>query len=365
MKQKINFHCKSLKPLSEYYEEFLKLIEETIEENIPIIIRHDNDVDGYTSGLAIENALKKKYPEHEIMRRVSKTPYANLEDANNDSGRKALIIILDNGSSEDNLDALKRLKAFDMKVGIIDHHPIHKECIAYSDVHINPRRKGITHHITSGMLSFELARMISGFDNLTLPAIAGYDDRSITKEWLEYKRVSEKELKDIDNALNYEIKKARGGNNASLWAILDRNNKRHELILKANLESYEKIKKEMMPKLKNRIKRENNIFFIDIEGIAKDMPNPGMIMQWALEIIYPESREYYIRNGQPKYFVYGMLNKQIMLRNTADKSFTELIRELKREYGISGGGHQDRASIRFQANKEKIIKKIRDWSLRK
>lgn len=156
----------------------IDLMTSMVRENRPVLIRHHNDCDGYIAGLAIEKALRKIVSEvHKkesdiprFLKRVpSRTPFYEYSDATRDINmflqetqrfdrKHPLIIVLDNGSSTEDIMALKKLKMFEVPIIVIDHHPIDEATDEHIDVHINPRSVGLDGNISAGMIACETAR---------------------------------------------------------------------------------------------------------------------------------------------------------------------------------------------------------------
>ena len=177
-------------------------IRRAILANRPIVIRHHADTDGMCAGIPLEQAVERfierthwdpEAPRHLKKRLPSKAPYYEVEDATRDlehalenrerhGQRLPLFVMIDNGSTEEDVPAYRHLDTYDVPVVVIDHHSPDPEAVApYVEEHLNPYLEGYDYRVTSGMLSVELARMIE--PGLTeglrhVPAIAGLADRS-------------------------------------------------------------------------------------------------------------------------------------------------------------------------------------------
>ncbi|MBT7927572.1 hypothetical protein HN695_04500, partial [Candidatus Woesearchaeota archaeon] len=121
----------------------VSLIKQAIESKRPIWIRHHNDTDGYCAAIALERAIlpliharqtKERDVFYHYSRLPSKAPYYDYADATKDvtnfmnrvtkfEAKPPMIIICDNGSSEQDIKAIKKVKIYGAKVIVIDHHP--------------------------------------------------------------------------------------------------------------------------------------------------------------------------------------------------------------------------------------------------
>lgn len=183
-------------------------IKKAIAESRLIILKHHADCDGYIGGIAIEFAIKplvaKKHRSvwYHFKRTPSKAPYYDYQDSLKDihsglgeikEGKKPpLVIIVDNGSTKEDLLALKRIRELGFECIVVDHHkPTFKEGKAvvaeHTDIFINPYLVGGDSNLTAGMLGVELAMMITKIENIEhLPAISGITDKAQGAEFEKY-----------------------------------------------------------------------------------------------------------------------------------------------------------------------------------
>ncbi|QGX94439.1 RecJ like exonuclease [Haloplanus rallus] len=200
-----------VEPLVEW-EEFEKLrpgleslarrLRRTVLEGRPIRVRHHADGDGMCASLPVQVALERfitavhddeDAPRHLIKRLPSKAPFYEMEDVTRDlnfalEGRERhgqklpLLLMLDNGSTEEDVPAYENLAHYDVPIAVVDHHHPDPEAVEdLLDAHVNPYLHGEDYRITTGMMCVELARMIDPemTDELRhVPAVAGLADRS-------------------------------------------------------------------------------------------------------------------------------------------------------------------------------------------
>src|SRR3989344_879692 len=190
--------------LEKLKDSFIKAATEirlAIIQSRPIIVRHHNDADGYSAGFALERAILPLIEKHHgpgkaawefYLRAPCAAPFYEIDDSIRDtamslrnaakfSNKMPLVIIADNGSSPEDLMAIKQGKVHGSKFIVIDHHysdedVISKEVLA----HINPFLVGENGSAYSaGMLCTEIARFINAdVKNIVqIAAMAGYADR--------------------------------------------------------------------------------------------------------------------------------------------------------------------------------------------
>ena len=125
----------------------------------PVIVRHHNDCDGYSSGFALEKAIMPliirqhsslKAPWEYFHRAPCQSPFYEIGDSIRDtanslrnvakfSNKMPLIILADNGSCEEDLMAIKQGKVLGSDFIVIDHHGFEEDVISAEVLaHINP-----------------------------------------------------------------------------------------------------------------------------------------------------------------------------------------------------------------------------------
>ncbi len=214
----------SLKPR---FIEIATMIRQAIAEGRPILLRHDADCDGYSSALCMERAIIKFMDEisggdkqlqfQNYRRAPSKAPFYEYEDAvkdaanwlrdkNRSDAKPPLIIITDNGSTEEDIFGMTQMKLYDAQIVVIDHHyPGEvKDGRAiidnYIDGHINPYLTGYDSNVCSGMLGYEMARFIylDNGNSVMIPAMASILDHTEGSEKDKYIELAVKEGYSIE-----------------------------------------------------------------------------------------------------------------------------------------------------------------------
>ena len=192
-----------------------KIIRDAISEGMPVYVRHHADADGYAGGIALEKAIapvirKLRFNDtwRYFDRQPSKAPFYDYSDVLRDiisskrnterfGSKLPLVVLVDLGSTKEDLLALRRAKIHGLKVLVVDHHnpgkiEAGKSAVdKYIEAHINPYLFGQDKNITAGMLAYELARTIdTGVYAPVLPAVAGTGDKSHGKIFDEYVKES-------------------------------------------------------------------------------------------------------------------------------------------------------------------------------
>src|SRR5690606_2435135 len=157
-----------------------KVIRQAVFSSQPILLRHHADADGICSGVAIEQAVVSLIRESGgdfdadyflFKRAPSKAPFYEIEDITRDLdfatkdharyGQKLpLVLLTDNGSTEEDLPSLKMAQIYEIPIVVVDHHHPDEIVDQYLVGHVNPYHVGGEYGITAGMLGTEVARLI-------------------------------------------------------------------------------------------------------------------------------------------------------------------------------------------------------------
>jgi len=200
--------------------EAAKAIRRAVLDGRSILVRHHADADGICAGVAIEKAVVPILKEanndsdaewHFFKRAPSKAPFYEIEDVVKDlsfsledmerHGQKLpLLVLLDNGSTEEDILAIMQVKIYGIEVLVIDHHfpgEVTDGRVAvdeYVDTHVNPYLVGGDSQITAGALAVEVAKMINPDvkDRLIhFPGIAAVGDHARSEEAEAYIKLAE------------------------------------------------------------------------------------------------------------------------------------------------------------------------------
>lgn len=201
-------HSPVLEKLQPRFQQVVQHIRQAIASKRPILIRHHADADGYTAAIALEKAIlpllyevhtRERDTFYYYTRLPSLTPFYDYSDATRDitnflgditrfEHKAPLIIILDTGSSQQDLLSLKKVKLYNAQVIVIDHHPPCPEVATIVDIHVNPHHVGSTYDFSAGMLCAEIAAMINPSLPLlaSIASVSGVADKVQSNELKQY-----------------------------------------------------------------------------------------------------------------------------------------------------------------------------------
>ncbi|MBI2042580.1 MAG: hypothetical protein HYT21_02440 [Candidatus Nealsonbacteria bacterium] len=370
-----SFSVKSerLEKLRPYFYAVAKRIRKAILENQPILIRHHSDSDGINAGLAIEHScrlLMEKIgvnPDHNLYRSPSRAPFYEISDVFRDvvltkrmieghGQGKPLIVVLDNGSTPEDVFGLRTLRSLGFETIVIDHHnPVvikNKKTLVdpHVSLHINPYIEGLDAKICASMLAYELGRWIcDAYSNPALPAVAGISDRSDVEETEKYVKNSgktKKELEEIGIAFDfiaYQLKFDAGkGLFEELYKI-------PELVKTINEEVRKGVETQLestLPYLRTRDIDGVTLSTIDLEKYTMRFkyPNPGKIVGMIHDTVSAGKENAAI-------ITMGHLSDMIIVRATkpilpVPKMIARIKNDIPHSH-IEGGGHECAGAMKF------------------
>ena len=382
-----------------------KIIRKAVFTSQPIVLRHHADADGICSAVAIEQAVVALIresggdfdAEYFLFKRApSKAPFYEIEDITRDLdyalkdhvryGQKIpLVLLTDNGSTEEDEPSYKIASVYDIPFVVIDHHHPDATIDKYLQAHVNPYHVGGDFGITAGMLGTEVARLINPkVEPLIrhLPAVAGVGDRSEAPERalflaLVRDQYPEAACKDIALALDYEQFWLRFNDGREIVKDIlniSGNTERHQKLVNLLVEGANTMIEDQMsacmPHVVPRVLRNDaHLFLIDVEIHAHKFtfPPPGKTSGEVHDRLCRQNP------GKPVVTIgfgpdFAVLRSRGVLMN-----IPRMVRELRNEIpggGISGGGHLVVGSIKFVEGMrdvvlEALIKKIADADIQK
>lgn len=402
----VDFLVKSdvLNRLKPKMREAARRIRRAILDGRTILIRHHNDADGICSGVAMEKAviplIEEINPSNDAQyyyfkRSPSKAPFYELEDVVKDlsfaledqerHGQKLpLIVLLDNGSTEEDIVALMQAKIYDIEVVVIDHHSpgelltkevkdgeIFGATVAvdeYVDCHVNPYLVGGDSQLTAGAISAEVAHLINPDVKEQikhLPAVAALGDRADCGEVCQYLEIANEKgftkdhLAKIAECVDFEAYFLRFMNGRGIMdTILAVDNlDKHEKMIDALYKEYQKRVdtqlKAALPNIK-RTRFDNGIYFniIDVEKYAHKFtfPAPGKTCGFVHDKVINEL-------GIDKPIVtlghgpdFGVFRATDAVNEQYGFNVNEIVSEMMEKVpqaGIDGGGHECAGSIKY------------------
>jgi RecJ-like exonuclease len=373
-----------------------KIIRRAVFTAQPILLRHHADADGICSAVAIEQAVVALINDsggdfdtanYLFKRAPSKAPFYEIEDivrdldyATRDNvrfGQKMpLILLTDNGSTEEDLSAMRMARVYGIPVIVFDHHHPDEVVDQYLDAHVNPYKVGGDYGITAGMLGTEIARLIfPGVDQHVrhIAAIAGVADRSEAPERQQYldlvaDRYTEEECKKIALALDYIQFYLRFNDGKELIKDILDLNKDHDrfrnmvdlLVEEAEFAIAEQMRTCITHVIESTLPNGAHLFKIDVEIHAHKFtfPPPG---KTCGEVHDRLCQQY---SGKPVVTL-GFGPDFVVLRSRGVfMNIPQMVRELREEIpgaGVNGGGHLVVGSIKFvEGMREEVITRLSD-----
>jgi RecJ-like exonuclease len=369
-----------------------ELIKKAIDEGRPIILRHHADCDGYAGAIPLEIAIynllsRKNKDSRRFFRRMpSRTPYYDYVDVLKDltnyyreisSGKEPLLVMVDSGSSLQDVLALRKARQFGLRIIVIDHHEIFKEdnkgvVEQVADVFINPHMEGGDSTLTAGMLGTEMGRCLDNtLGNVDhLPAISGISDKSSGKIFEDYLSAAKKRGYDIE--LLGSI--ARCVDFDAFFLGFMESNLIEDLLLGTIPE--QRIKTALMiPEIIERERKTVESF--KHYSKAEKISDFSLVTVNTSELTdfgsYPPQGKatglFFDSLKKERVIVAGIGSGSITLRsNLPEFNLILMIDELKREFGyaqIEGGGHKSAGTIHFvDSSLEPILEFIRGYLAR-
>ena len=379
-----------------------KEIKKAIIDNIPIILRHNADCDGYSCAICIERAIKCFYEKIsngdltnfylKYKRQPSKAPFYEYEDCFKDltmwikehkrnNEKPPLIIICDNGSTREDLLSIKQMKIYNSKIIVLDHHsPTLKEngeslISDFVDLHLNPYLFGFDSNLCCGMLGFELSRFIFSENKnmFFVPAMSSIIDHTQSEEKEKYIELANKE--GFSNTFLEEY-----GEIIDMFIFYLRFSECRNFVLEIFGDDIQKIKEMynlFKPELENRyksffklanhflekkeFKNFDLILFDGERGTNRgEYPQIGKSTNYLHKTIEKENKKPIITCTYGSCFMTIRCSDNIKNFNVND-----FIKILKNEYvylNCDGGGHEKAGSVKFVGySKEKTIEVFLDY----
>ncbi len=360
----------------------------------PIIVRHHNDTDGYSSGFALERAIlpliEKQHSSEKaawefFTRAPCAAPFYEIDDSIRDmanslrnvakhSNKMPLIIIADNGSSPEDLMAVKQGKVHGADFIVIDHHYFDHDVISNEVLtHINPFLVGEDgSHFSAGMLCAEFARFVNPeVKNIEqIPALAGFADRiDIANPDLmeKYMKIAQAQgytkelLSDISLVIDYVSSKVKFMEAREYIEVLFGEPRAKQKQLVELMAPYIKKLDEKgfkIGKANSKLDKFGKVHlqFLHFEEFFPGFgffPKPGRIVGMLHDSLQIEKE---ISN----LVTVGVMATSMTIRATNDSNFSvhEFIKYLDEkipEAFVEGGGHKNAGSITFLPNKQKEV----------
>ena len=378
--------------LWEDLEAVAQRLRETVLAGRPIRIRHHADGDGLCASVPLQYALERfiaetwedpEAPQHLLKRLPSKAPFYELEDVTRDlnyalenqtrHGQKLpLFLMLDNGSTEEDTPAYRKLAHYDVPILVVDHHHPDPEAVeGLVERHVNPYLHDEDYRITTGMMCIEIARMID--PDLTaelkhVPAVAGIADRSESEAMEQYLELAAEmgyektRLRDIGEALDYAtywLKYNDGREYVNdLLNVNCGERDRHDAVIDLLTERAQRDVNHQLDAAMQHVTEESldngaRLYRIDVERHARRFtyPAPGK----TTGKIHDRKVE---ETGGPVITIGFGPDFAVLRSDGVRLDIPEMVAELKEEVpggGVSGGGHLVVGSIKFVSGMREAV----------
>ncbi len=373
-------------------EEVATLLRRTVLEGRPIRVRHHADGDGMCAAVPVQLALEQfiasvheddNAPQYLIKRLPAKAPFYEMEDATRDLNyaledrerhgqQLPLLLMLDNGSTAEDVPAYETLAHYDIPIVAIDHHHPDPDAVGgLLDAHVNPYLHDEDYRITTGMLCVELARMIAPdlTENLRhIPAVAGVSDRSKADAMGQYLELAaengydEDRLRDVSEALDYAAFWLRYNAGDQLiqdvLELSDAPAERHERLVSFLADRSRAAVAEQLAATDHHVEHERldsgvHLYRIDVEHHAHRFtyPAPG---KTTGEIHDRKIKQ----TGDPVITVGYGPDFAVLRSDGVRLDIPKMVSELEAELpgaGVSGGGHLVVGSIKFVKGKREAV----------
>lgn len=370
----------------------------------PIIVRHHNDTDGYSAGFALERSILPLIEKQHLTnpkatweyftRSPCAAPYYEIEDSIKDtsmslrnvakfSNKMPLIIIVDNGSTADDLMGILQGKVHGSSFIVIDHHKFEKDVITEEVIcHINPFLVGESgSSISAGMLCAELSRFINPeVKNIAqIPALSGLSDRidienkKIVEDYLE---IAEKEgyskelLEDLSLVIEYVSTRIRFLEAREYFEVIFGEPREQQKKLVELLAPYIKKldKKGLTIAKENAIIEEVNGITLQKIMIEETFPGFGFFPKPGRSVgLVHDSLK---KEGKSKLVSVGIMNTAMTFRATDEANFSvhEFLNFIEQHIPnafVEGGGHKNAGAITYLPKFKKEVMELLNEFLKK
>jgi len=390
-----------LDKLKDLYIKAATEIRLAIIQQRPIIVRHHNDTDGYSSGFALERAIlpliQKEHGGEKaawefFLRAPCAAPFYEIDDSIRDSAnslrnnakfsnKMPLVIIADNGSSPEDLMAIKHGKIHGMDFIVIDHHFSDEDVISAEVMtHINPFLVGEDgSHFSAGMLCVEFARFVNPeVKNVSqIAGMAGMADRidlGNKKAVDDYLVIAKKEgysgelLSEIASVIDFVSAKIRFMEVREYIEVLfGEPRKQQKALVDLMAPHIKKLAAKGLAIGKSNAKQEvigkTTLQTIEIDKTFPGFgfyPKPGMAVGMVHDDLQKEKKLINVVTA-------GLMNTAITLRATDESNFSvhDLITYVNKKAPNSfceGGGHKNAGSIGFIPHmKDEIVELLKEF----
>ncbi|MFT4310363.1 MAG: DHH family phosphoesterase [Candidatus Woesearchaeota archaeon] len=362
-------------------------VKEAIGTNRPIIVRHHNDCDGYSAGIALERAivpllLQRHGSDRAVWQYFSRSvclaPFYDIEDSIRDMFKSIdravrgdampLILIVDNGSTHEDVLAIEHAKLFGSDVIVIDHHYFGQDVVSERVIeHINPFLVGYDSNYAAGILCSEIAKFIYPQAKVEhIPALAGLADRVQLPQLEHYialaKEYTLEELHELTRVIDY------------ITYMIRTNEAREymDMVFGQDVAIQKKLVKLFLPHIEQLDQKAIAIGKQQVEQVMC-----GNVMLQILDIEHTFSRGTYPRPGKTVGMVHdsyqnacvtiGVMSDGITIRAKDNAGFSvhdflAYVHKVVPQAYADGGGHACAGSLRFVPKyKDAVVDAIKEY----
>ncbi|MFP4118726.1 MAG: DHH family phosphoesterase [Candidatus Woesearchaeota archaeon] len=262
------------------------LIRQAVYEKRPILMTHHADCDGFSAGFLLENAIKllleqahphERFRDRLLTRIPSRSPFYDIIDATRDIGffmtsehrhgeKPPLVLIVDNGSTAQDVLSIQKVKLFGADVAVIDHHDPgalddEKQSVICKEVleHVNPHLEDLSNGYSASLLAYAIAPFIFKHSpSASAAAVGAVADKSDVPE-LDTVIGSSGETRDFFEELalyiDYEIHLTKSNTSYSVL---------HEFILGSSAR-----KRELINLYKDMFQKQEQEVFNSVKAYAR------------------------------------------------------------------------------------------------
>lgn len=374
------------------------LIRKAIYERRPIVVTHHADCDGFAAALQLEDSIKSlieevqgdniRFLNNYYVRNPSRSPYYDVVDATRDISffklnmerahvQPPLILVVDNGSTPQDLLAIRKTKLYGADIIVVDHHdPGPRDEQGFTEVckevlvHVNPHLVGLTKDVSASMLCFELAHLVNETTSRKpLPAALGaVADKCVGEavDFLIIESGKQKEfLEELSLFVDYEIFHSKFNLQASpLYDLIQGPQHLQQGIIDMYRPVYEQAQQEVTQVIKAyHVKQVLNTYTLfSIDGAKTTLWGDYFTIGKFAAILHK------LNDTVNNRITMVAAESMIVFRVQQEKPLfdvNELISMLKKELPharIGGGGHDVAGSIHFvSVARDEVIKHIDEY----
>jgi RecJ-like exonuclease len=362
-------------------------IRKAVLSGRPIYLSHHNDPDGFSAGILLERVIvslihevhgEVRYLSNYFNRNPSRTPFYDVIDATKDISSflmnmqrnkmtAPLIVITDNGSTKQDLAAIKKTKLYGADVVVIDHHDPGqldeegKSLVCHETLaHANPHLVGLSKNFSASMLCYQLAHFINekhtpNVFTAALGGVADYCEGESIDKLVSMTGLTREYFKEFYVLVEFELFYNKFNlPKGSLYTLLEGTQKERDALVALYKPVFNELQTEVERAVDHFTVHETlgstPAHFLDAEQVTfwSDFFTIGKVAGVAHRLFEDKG-------------VSVMYSNQIIVFRAQDGigfDVNKIVKELqvKLPYGrISGGGHNVAGSLKFAAGVQKEV----------